>query len=55
LAKTSFPYGSASLDYDFPAVGKLMVQLQRTYYTEQIVTGNNFSANLLSITWTRSF
>jgi hypothetical protein len=51
----SFPYASGSVTYDFPAFGRLMVQAQRTYYTEQLVTGNNFSANLLTIAWTRSF
>jgi hypothetical protein len=33
----------------------LSVDLQRTYYIEQIVTGNNFSANLLTIRWSREF
>jgi hypothetical protein len=31
------------------------LQLQRTYYLEEIVPANNFSANLLAVTWTRSF
>jgi hypothetical protein len=51
----SFPYATGSLYYDFPRLGRLTVQLQRTYYIEQIVPGNNFSANLISILWTRSF
>jgi len=29
--------------------------LQRTYYIEQIITANNFSANLLLVNWTYSF
>jgi len=41
--------------YDFPIAGRLSVDLQRTYYSEQIVTVNNFSANILTIRWTRSF
>ncbi len=41
--------------YDFPVAGRLSVDLQRTYYSEQIVTVNNFSANILTIRWTRSF
>ena len=45
----SFPYASGSLQYDFPALGRLILQLQRTYYSEQIVPANNFSANLLTI------
>jgi hypothetical protein len=51
----SFPYATGSVHYDFPAVGRLSLQLQRTYYSEQIVSGNNFSANLLTIIWTKSF
>ncbi|HTR48600.1 MAG TPA: hypothetical protein VMM16_14555, partial [Verrucomicrobiae bacterium] len=41
--------------YDFPYAGRLSVDLQRTYYSEQIVTANNFAANLLTIKWTRDF
>jgi hypothetical protein len=41
--------------YDFPVAGRLAVDLQRTYYSEQIVTVNNFSANILTIRWTKSF
>jgi hypothetical protein len=29
--------------------------LQRTYYIEQIVTVNNFSANILTVRWTKAF
>jgi hypothetical protein len=31
------------------------VDLQRSYYSEKIVTVNNFSANLLTIRWTKAF
>jgi len=51
----SFPYATGSLIYDFPRLGRLTAQLQRTYYIEQIVPGNNFGAKLLLIAWTRSF
>jgi hypothetical protein len=51
----TFPYASGSLSYDFPKLGRLTAQLQRTYYTEQIVTANNFSANMLVIAWTKTF
>jgi len=51
----TFPYASGSLSYDFPKLGRLTGQLQRTYYTEQIVTANNFSANMLVIAWTKTF
>ncbi|MBV8847926.1 MAG: TonB-dependent receptor [Bryobacterales bacterium] len=50
-----FPYVTGSLYYDFPAFGRFTVQLQRTYYVEEIVPGNNFGAKLLMIAWTRSF
>ena len=50
-----FPYATGSLYYDFPRLGRLTAQLQRTYYIEQIVSGNNFSANLLTLGWTKSF
>jgi hypothetical protein len=31
------------------------VDLQRTYYLEEIVRGNDFQANLLTIRWTKAF
>jgi hypothetical protein len=51
----SFPYATGSIYYDCPRLGRLTVQLQRTYYIEQIVSGNNFGAKLLTIAWTRAF
>ncbi len=51
----TFPYATASLAYDVKRIGTLALQLQRTYYSEQIVAANNFSANLLTILYTRSF
>ena len=51
----TFPYASGSLSYDAGKTGKLGIQLQRTYYIEQIVPGNNFGAKILLISWTRSF
>ena len=51
----SFPYATGSIHYDVPNVGRFRVDLQRTYYIEEIVPGNNFSANLLAIAYTRSF
>ena len=51
----SYPYATGSVSYNLPRIGRLGVQLQRTYYVEEIVPGNNFGANLLSITLTRSF
>jgi hypothetical protein len=51
----SFPYATGSINYDLPRLGRLTLELQRTYYIEQIVPGNNFGAKLLMIAWTRSF
>jgi hypothetical protein len=50
-----FPYATGSIYYDVPQFGRLTVQVQRTYYVEQIVPGNNFGANLVTIAWTRGF
>ena len=51
----TFPYASGSVSYDARKAGKLAIQLQRTYYIEQIVPGNNFGAKILLISWTRGF
>jgi hypothetical protein len=51
----TWPLVTGTVYFDFPKAGRLSVDLQRTYYIEQIVTGNNFSANLLTIRWTREF
>jgi hypothetical protein len=50
-----FPLVTGTAYYNFPVVGQLAIDLQRTYYDEQIVTVNNFSANLLTIRWTKGF
>jgi len=51
----TWPLVTGTLSYDFPRAGRFAIDLQRTYYSEQIVTANNFSANLLTIRWTRNF
>lgn len=51
----TWPLVTGTVYYSFPKAGRLSIDLQRTYYTEQIVTGNNFQANLLTIRWTRDF
>ncbi len=50
-----WPLITGTAYYDFPVAGQFAVDLQRTYYIEQIVTVNNFSANLLTIRWTKGF
>jgi hypothetical protein len=51
----TWPLVTGTAYYDLPKAGRLAVDLQRTYYSEQIVTVNNFSANLLTIRWTKGF
>ena len=51
----TWPLVTGTVAYDFPKAGRLSLDLQRTYYLQQIVTANNFSANLLTIRWTRGF
>jgi hypothetical protein len=51
----TWPLVTGTIYYSFPRAGRLSIDLQRTYYSEQIVTGNNFQANLLTLRWTRDF
>ena len=50
-----WPLLSGTIAYDFPKAGRLSIDLQRTYYIEEILRGDNFSANILGIRWTREF
>ena len=50
-----FPLMTGTATYDFGKPGLFSVDLQRTYYIEEILPGDNFSANLLSIRWTKNF
>ena len=51
----TWPLVTGTLSYDFPKAGRFAIDLQRTYYIEQIVAANNFGANLLTIRWTKNF
>ncbi len=51
----TWPLGTGSVYFNIPRAGRLSVDLQRSYYIQQIVTGNNFSANILMVRWTRNF
>ncbi|HEV2492211.1 MAG TPA: hypothetical protein VG204_03970 [Terriglobia bacterium] len=51
----TWPLVTGTVYCDFPRAGRLSIDLQRTYYIEQIIAGNNFSANMLTIRWTRNF
>ena len=50
-----FPYATGSIDYDFKHLGVLALKLQRAYYSEQIITANNFGAKILTVGWTYNF
>ena len=52
---STWPLVTGTMFYDFPIAGRFAVDLQRTYYSEQIVTVNNFGANALTIRWTKNF
>lgn len=51
----TYPLVTGTVYVNFPRAGRLSVDLQRTYYIEQIVTADNFGADLLTIRWTRDF
>lgn len=50
-----WPFVTGTVSYDFPRAGRLSIDLQRTYYIEEILQGDNFSANVLNIRWTKEF
>jgi len=50
-----WPFVTGTVSYEFPNAGRLSLDLQRTYYIEEIMRGDNFSANILGIRWTKDF
>jgi hypothetical protein len=50
-----FPLMTGTAAYDFGKPGRFSIDLQRAYYIEQILPGDNFSANILGIRWTKDF
>jgi hypothetical protein len=50
-----WPLVTGTISWTFPRAGTLSIDLQRTYYTEEILTGDNFSANILGLRWTTTF
>ena len=50
-----WPLVTATTSIRVPRAGVLSIDLQRTYYTEEIMRGDNFSANILGVRWTREF
>ena len=51
----TWPLATGTLYYDVPRLGRLSVDLQRSYYLEEIVRANDFGSHLLTIRWTRDF
>jgi hypothetical protein len=51
----TFPYLSGSMHYDVARFGRLGLDLQRTYMLQELLPLNNFSANLLTIHYIRTF
>jgi len=51
----TWPMITGTVYVEHPKLGRLSLDLQRTYYVEELVTANNFSANLLTIRYTRGF
>ncbi len=50
-----WPLATGTVAYSFGNLGQLSIDLQRTYYIEEIIRDDNFSANLLGIRWTKEF
>jgi hypothetical protein len=50
-----WPLATVTVYGDIPRAGRLWIDLQRTYYVEELVPVNNFSANLLTLRFTRNF
>ncbi len=51
----TWPLATGTAYLDLPTVGRFSVDVQRTYYIQQIFAGDNFSANVLTLRWTRNF
>jgi len=50
-----WPLATGTVYLESPRIGRFSVDLQRTYYAEELVPVNNFSANLLTLRFTRGF
>lgn len=51
----TWPLITGTVYVDVPRAGRLSLDLQRTYFVEQILAGNDFSAEMLTVRWTRAF
>jgi opacity protein-like surface antigen len=50
-----FPMMTGTATYDFGKPGRVHLDLQRAYYIEEIMRGDNFNANVLMLRWTKDF
>ena len=50
-----WPLVTGTASYDFPRAGRFSIDMQRTYYIEEILRGDNFGASLLNLRWTKEF
>jgi hypothetical protein len=50
-----WPRMTGTITWDAARAGSFALELERTYYIEEILRGNNFSANVLGLRWTREF
>jgi hypothetical protein len=50
-----WPMLSATAAYRVPRLGTLSFDLQRTYYKEELVSGDNFAGTLFGLHWTKDF
>jgi opacity protein-like surface antigen len=51
----TFPYATGTIYYEVPRVGRVSIDLQRTYRFEDVLPLNNFRASLLMIRFSRAF
>ena len=51
----TWPFGTGTVYFNIPKTGRLSFDLQRTYYVQQIITVNNFGANMLTVRFTHDF
>ena len=50
-----WPMVSGTAAYDFGKPGRFSLDLQRSYYIEEILPGDNFGANIVALRWTKNF
>jgi opacity protein-like surface antigen len=51
----TFRYGTGTISYDIPQVGRVSVDLQRTRMAQELLPMNNFRGSLLTLRYSRSF